>query len=416
MGTRFIVSGLLVLLLTVSGACTHTVRRGYLPPPLSCEPFPDPVKVVTIPLPAVATTPNEGVTYGALTAFLFHDKQDEVAAIVAPQTYYNQYFGYTGAVYGAFFPKPDRNWEINLSQSTMVNKDYSARLRDGTLSGGSMELNAQGGLFTDGSARFFGFQSESRQSNESNYADSEHGVNILIGRDIATHLQLAFGERYRDVAIKQGAIKSLPFIRQVFTEEQVPGINGFTAHAQRLALIYNSLDSLTVPTKGLYGRAVFEISREFMGSSANYQHYEAELKRYVPARRNKYIAVARIAYSQALGDDVPFLERSILGGENTLRGYGRNRFIDNSYLLVNLEERIRVTRWRIFNVDTDVEIAPFLDIGSVMRDLSRITSTNLQFNPGMGIRGVVRPNVVGRIDIGVGREGAAVFVGLGYPF
>jgi hypothetical protein len=29
---------------------------------------------------------------------------------------------------------------------------------------------------------------------------------------------------------------------------------------------------------------------------------------------------------------------------------------------------------------------------------------------------VVRPNIVGRIDVGVGREGPAVFVGLGYPF
>ncbi len=416
MGTRFIVSGLLVLLLTVSSACTSTVRRGYLPPPLSREPFPDPVKVVTIPLPAVATTPNEGVTYGALTAFLFHNREDEVAAIVAPQTYYNDNFGNTGAVYGTFFPEPDKNWEINLSKSTVVNEDYTARLRDRTLSRGKMELNAQGGLFTDGSARFFGFQSESRQSNESNYADSENGVNILIGRDIATPLQLAFGERYRDVAIKQGAVKSLPFIRQVFTEEQVPGINGFIAHAQRVALIHNSLDSLTVPTVGLYGRAVFEISRESLGSAANYQHYEVELKGYFPVCYDRYISVVRIGYSQTLGNEVPFLERSILGGENTLRGYGRNRFIDNSYLLLNLEERIRLSRWRIFDVNTDVEIAPFLDIGSVMRDLSRIRSRNLEFNPGIGIRGVVRPNVVGRIDIGVGREGAAVFVGLGYPF
>ncbi len=416
MRIRFIVSGLFVLLLAVSSACTSSVRRGYLPPPLSLEPFPDPVKVVTIPLPAVATTPNEGVTYGALTAFLFHNKEDEVAAIVAPQTYYNQNFGNTGALYGTFYPEPDKNWEINLSQSTIVNRDYSARLRDRTLAGGRMELNAQGGVFTDGSARFFGFQSESRQSNESNYADSEDGVNILVGRDFATHLQLAFGERYRDVAIKRGAVKNLPFIRQIFTEDQVPGINGFTAHAQRLALIHSSLDSLTVPTVGLYGRAVFEISSEFLGSAANYQHYEVELKGYFPACYEKYISVARIAYSQTLGDNVPFLERSILGGENTLRGYGRNRFIDNSYLLLNFEERIRVSRWHIFDVNTDVEIAPFVDIGAVMRDLSAIRSKNLEFNPGIGIRGVVRPNVVGRIDIGIGREGAAVFVGLGYPF
>jgi hypothetical protein len=29
---------------------------------------------------------------------------------------------------------------------------------------------------------------------------------------------------------------------------------------------------------------------------------------------------------------------------------------------------------------------------------------------------VIRPNIVGRIDVGYGKEGPAVFVGLGYPF
>jgi hypothetical protein len=38
------------------------------------------------------------------------------------------------------------------------------------------------------------------------------------------------------------------------------------------------------------------------------------------------------------------------------------------------------------------------------------------FSPGVGIRAVVRPNIVGRMDIGWGSEGMAVFVGLGYPF
>lgn len=94
------------------------VPRAYLPPPINTENFPDPLKVVTIPLPAVATTPNEGITYGGLTAFLLHNKKDEVTSIVAPQTYYNANFGYTGALYGAFYPMQERQWEVNLSKST----------------------------------------------------------------------------------------------------------------------------------------------------------------------------------------------------------------------------------------------------------------------------------------------------------
>ncbi len=113
---------------------------------------------------------------------------------------------------------------------------------------------------------------------------------------------------------------------------------------------------------------------------------------------------------------MPFLERSILGGETTLRGYGRNRFIDSSYLLLNLEERIRLFRWALFNVNTDWELAPFIDLGSVMKNILEASPHAFQFNPGIGFRAVVRPNIVGRVDIGFGNEGPAVFVGLGYPF
>jgi hypothetical protein len=35
---------------------------------------------------------------------------------------------------------------------------------------------------------------------------------------------------------------------------------------------------------------------------------------------------------------------------------------------------------------------------------------------GVGFRAVVRPNVVGRVDIGFGKEGPAIFATLGYPF
>jgi outer membrane protein assembly factor BamA len=218
------------------------------------------------------------------------------------------------------------------------------------------------------------------------------------------------------VEIHQGAVKKVPFIRDVTWSEPVPGINGFVAHAQKISLIYSTLDSRDMPTTGLYAKASVENSAKIFCSSANYRHYEGEVKGYFPLEKARYITVARFVYSQTLGDDVPFLEQSILGGETTLRGYGRNRFIDNSYFLLNLEERIRLFRWTLFNVTTDWELAPFMDFGSVMEFFGKASAGDFEFNPGIGFRGVVRPNIVGRVDIGVGKDGPSVFVGLGYPF
>ena len=397
-------------------ACTGMVSREKLPYPLTNEGFGDPVKVVTIPLPVIASTPNEGVIYGALTAFLLHDKKDEVSTLVAPQVNFNKNFGTTVSFFGTFYPSPDRNWEFNISRSTKVNEDYEMKFRDKTLLDKKLEMNAFIFAYTDGSARFFGFQSDSSTQNETNYGDKEIGFTFSAGYEFFDHLQLVVGERFKDVSIKRGAVTVVPFIRDRFTADQVPGINGFTAHAQKLSLVYNSLDSRDMATKGFYAKASIEGSAKWLGSATSYRHYEAEVKQYFPLDNARYITVARLAYNQTLGGDVPFLERSVLGGETTLRGYGRYRFIDSSFFLCNLEERIRLFRWAVFNVNTDWEVAPFIDLGAVMESLDKATSRNFEFNPGIGFRAVVRPNIVGRVDIGVGKDGPQVFVGLGYPF
>ncbi len=406
---------ILILLFTAT-SCTNMVSRSKLPYPLTSESFGDQVKMVTIPLPVIATSPNEGLTYGAMAAILLHNGKDEVSTLLAPQINYNQNFGVTTSLYGAFYPSPDRNWEINLSKSTKVNDDYEFKIRDKTFLEKKLELNAFLYSFADGSARFFGFQSNSSPKDETNYADDETGFALSAGYEFDPNLQVVFGERFESVDIRNGAVKKIPFIRDVFTVDQVPGIDGYNAHAQKISLVYSSMDSRDMPTHGFFAKISVEQSLKALGSSADYRHYEAELKGYFPLKEDRYITVVRLAYSQTLGNNVPFLEKSILGGETTLRGYGRNRFIDSSYLLCNLEERIRLFRWRLFDVNTDWELAPFIDLGSVMQSLDKAKPSDFEFNPGIGFRAVVRPNIVGRIDIGFGKDGPAVFVGLGYPF
>jgi outer membrane protein assembly factor BamA len=392
------------------------VPRAYLPAPLTNDTFADPVKVVNIPLPVIKTDPNEGVSLGALSAFLLHNRNDEIGTMIVPQVNQNEHFGTTLHVFGAFFPEPGRRWEVTLSKSTRVNEDYTLKYRDSTFLDRKLELGGEGTVFTDGSARFFGFQSKSRASNETNYADEEQGFALSAGYWITPDVQLTLGDRFRHVDIGRGAITSLPAIREKFSTADVPGIGGFTTHAQQFALVYSTLDNSDMPTRGIYGRGLIELSTVDLGSGADYRHYMIELKGYVPLDGTRYVTASRFAYNQVLGDRVPFLERSILGGKRSLRGYGDNRFVDSSSILLNVEERIRLFRYPVFNVNTDWEIAPFLDLGAVARNLLTASPKNFVANPGVGFRAVVRPNVVGRVDVGFGREGPAIFATLGYPF
>lgn len=406
----------LPLLAVLLGACTSFIPRSKLPGPLTSSECDEKVKVVTVPLPVIASSPNEGITAGALTAFLIHNKQDEINTLLAPQVNYNDNFGITTTMYGAFYPTSERSIEINLSQSTKVNHDYEFKIKDTSLLNKKLELNAFIFKFSDGSARFFGFQAKSPQQLESNYADKEVGFNLSAGYQIGKYYQIVLGDRYRDVTIRKGAVGKIPDIHDRFSEASVPGINGFTAHSPRLSFIYSTLDDSEMPTFGGYARATLEPSTKALGGAGDYRHYEAEVKGFIPLNKARYISVFRLMYNQTLGHRVPFLEQSILGGENTLRGYGRNRFIDNSFFLCNLEERIRLFRWEVFNVTADWELAPFVDLGAVMESLDKAQANNFEFNPGVGFRAIVRPNIVGRVDMGIGRDGPAIFVGLGYPF
>lgn len=398
------------------GGCTSYIPREKVPSVFASYTSATPIKVVTIPLPLIASSPNEGITGGALTAFLLHNNKDEINALVAPQVNYNTNFGVTTTLYGAYYPTPDRNIEIDLSQSTIINDDYEFKLRDKTYFDKKLEVNLSTFVFSDGSARFFGFEAKSPQQQETNYTDKEVGFNLSAGYDIGRHYQLVLGERYRDVDIEPGAVKGIPYIKDLFSKSSVPGINGFATHAQRISLVYSTLDSAIAPTCGGFAKVTIEPTFKALGGAKNFQRYEGEAKGFIPLDNARYISVFRLMYSQTEGNRVPFLEQSILGGENTLRGYGRNRFIDNSFLLCNMEERIRLFRWEVFNVTADWEVAPFVDLGAVMDALDKARANDFEFNPGIGFRAIVRPNIIGRVDMGIGREGPAIFVGLGYPF
>lgn len=391
------------------------VNKEDLPGIVTNKDFGRKVKMVTIPLPAVSYNPTEGGTYGALTAFLLHNKYGEVSSLIAPQINYNENYGVTGTIYMALYPLPERSWEINLSQSEKVNNDYEVKFRDKTFLGGKLELRAFAFKYTDGSARFFGFGPDSRFSSETDFGDDETGFAASAAYNIARSLQVVVYERLRRVDIIKGAVTTLPFTKDRFSASRVPGLNGFISHAQGIGFIYSTLAPRAIPLSGTYARATFEASSKILGSAANYQIYEGEFKRFIQAHKGRYITVVRVSASETVGNNAPFLDRSILGGENTLRGYGRNRFIDKASMLLNLEERIRMFRWRLFNVDSDWEVAPFLDYGAVMPSLGSAALSDFKPCPGVGFRAVIRPNIVGRVDLGIG-QGLAAFVTLGYPF
>jgi hypothetical protein len=109
-------------------------------------------------------------------------------------------------------------------------------------------------------------------------------------------------------------------------------------------------------------------------------------------------------------------DTSVVGGSQTLRGYGTSRFYDRDSFSANLELRQTVLSISAFSTHIDLQVAPFIDTGRVFRGNTMWPIRHLHNVFGVGFRGIAPPSVVGYVDIGKGHEGIAVFTGIGYPF
>ena len=117
-----------------------------------------------------------------------------------------------------------------------------------------------------------------------------------------------------------------------------------------------------------------------------------------------------------VGSEMCIRDRSSLGGQNNLRGFGLDRYIDKHLIAFSIEERIHILRTKLAGVTADFEVAPFLDTGQVFNSFKDVSFQDYRMTPGLGFRAIVRPNVVGRVDYGYSREGGAVFAGLDFPY
>jgi len=373
-------------------------------------------KVSFVPLPLFDTDPNAGETFGFLPVFMFLDEDDQLTSMIAPDLTYNDTTGLAGTFRYFGYPAEDRQYYLVLSQSNKKKHNYEFYWSDSSFlsEGYGLELELFSSI--DPTARFYGFGNKSDDDDETNYSHKEVSIKITGGVEIFPHTSLSLTEGFRRVSVKEGEEEDLPFSHRYFP--QVSGLTRSRIWAHTLAITYDSRDTGVLPTQGSYAKMLWEISFKDLVSTATFVRTTLEWKRWLPNQDKRFILVLRARAEFLLRRDhtLPFYEKSLLGGWDTLRGFGDQRFIDNHLILFNAEERIRVFTQRLFGVDTEFEIAPFIEAGRVFHHLRDIDGSRYHVVGGVGFRALVRPHIVGYVDVGVGEEGATVFMGIGYPF
>lgn len=367
------------------------------------------------PIPAVSTSKNDGNEAGLIVPFLISTPEGELRYLVAPLLIHNSIVGVKGAMNIFAYGTRGQSVKFIASAAEEIERRLTLRYTDPAFGQGRFSLGFEGGFVKNATSRFFGFSQNSLESEETNYTNREIRAHWYLGVRLDDVTQIGVAQRYRDLTVLRGAT-DLPFTLAVFPG--VDGGDGARILGNRAFFLYDTRDNLVSPTDGMTFTAYAEANWNFDNQDDSpYYRYEFDIKKLFPSPSKRAILVARANLQATFGDRVPFYERSALGGQNNLRGYGESRFVDKQLLAFSAEQRLHVLRAHIFNVFADFEVAPFVDIGRVFNtfdDLQLFDS--FEVTPGIGFRGIVRPNVVGRVDVGVSREGTAVFAGLDYPF
>lgn len=368
-------------------------------------------KIVFLPIPMIGTSPNKGVDMGFLPVWLFFNEQETIRYIFAPSVDYNTEQGLilTGRLFS--YPDPQRKWFAIAERSLEVRQNYEAFYEDFRFGASDRYYMRVWGWFQDDpTAHFYGFGPDSDQEEESRYNLREVFGEVFFGWNVG-HWRLLLSERVRYVQVQDRGFDEPEFTGRRFPT--VAGLNGSYNMTHGGAVVFDDRDHPDIPSSGRFGQLWLEASLEPI-SDETFLRYGAEWRHYVPWPSDVFITAYQLLYTAVSDSGISFYEQPALGGDD-FRGFPESRFVGRGKWQANLEERIRVVRMRLFNVDFDLEVAPFLGLGQVFED-EEDAFNEVQPIGGIGFRAVVKPQVVGKIDIGYGREGENIFVSLNYPF
>jgi outer membrane protein assembly factor BamA len=367
------------------------------------------------PIPSASTSKNDGSDAGLIVPILITDPDGELKYLMAPMLIKNSIVGTRGTFNLFRYDTGGRQMQFIASLTEKIERKLLFNYVDPAFSNGRYFLTFGGTYFKNATSRFFGLGQTTQEAGETNYTAREARANWRFGVYANEVTQIAVGQRVRQVHLQRGAT-DLPFTGDVYPT--VAGVQGETIIVgTRATFYYDTRNNLISPTDGMAVTAYAELNQNIRNSDFPvYSRYELEVKKLFPSESKRAILIIRADLQATLGDQVPFFEQSSLGGQNNLRGYGVDRFIDKHLIAASVEERIHLARAKIAGVAADFEMATFLDTGQVFNSFKDVSFKDYRMTPGVGFRGIVRPNVVGRIDYGYSKEGGAIFAGLDFPY
>jgi hypothetical protein len=259
---------------------------------------------------------------------------------------------------------------------------------------------------------YYGAGIDSREDDRSDYALWGTSVEGVWQWQVSPKLGISARGGWLDLHVGTGHNDSLVDFEHRFASSNVPGATEQPRFVTfGTGVVYDTrLNSAAADDGQMIGVSL----RRFAAPAApelSFTRVTVDARGYRRTFSARGVLAARVLVSADLTRDnasTPFYLQQSLGGGDTLRSFHSYRFPDQALAHVTVEYRWRAHRF--------IEVAPFLDAGTVARGFSRLALDSLKASPGLSIRGRTDRRMLGFLDWAWSTEGHRVVVGMGPAF
>ncbi len=166
---------------------------------------------------------------------------------------------------------------------------------------------------------------------------------------------------------------------------------------------FDSRNSFINPTQGFQTT----LNLEYGVSSIKYVKSAVEMMYYLPLLSDQAVSAFHLSLKDCKTDSLNFLLLPSLGGNNTLRGYPQDRFINNTAMYCNAE-----LRFKLYNRLGGIA---GLDFGKTWNVVPKIDLSNWIYSPVVGLR-YYMDNFIVRADFSISKETSGFYLNFGHIF
>ena len=249
---------------------------------------------------------------------------------------------------------------------------------------------------------YYGRGSSSQEGTRSSFLLRDFAVDFQAGLELTQRLRVGVTGGGISVRTGPGSRSGVPSTEEVFSPEEAPGIGAGTVKYDRWGafVAVDTRDSRTGPRDGGFYGARLRQYFDRTDGIFTFPQAEFEVQRYLPYfNRTRVVALRAAAVLSWTSDDhqLPVYFMPSIGGNDSLRGFARDRFRDNNSLIFSAEHR-----WYVFR---GLDLAIFGDAGKVVARRGDLDFSNLEAGWGIGLRTRIRDTVIMRTDFAFSREG-----------